>query len=46
MAEFVRAIHTMKRGERDENGMTVTQLKDWAKSLGWHKDNSTDFNLI
>lgn len=46
MAEFIRAINTMQRGETDENGMTKTQLKDWAKSLGWHKDDSTDFNLI
>ena len=45
-AEFIRAINTMRRGETDENGMTKTQLKDWAKSLGWHKDNSTDYNLI
>lgn len=46
MVEFIRSINTMKRGERDDNGMTVAQLKEWAKSLGWHKDNSTDFNLI
>lgn len=45
-AEFIRAINTMQRGETDENGMTKTQLKDWAKSQGWHKDNSTDFNFI
>ena len=46
MAEFIRAINTMRRGERDENGMTRTQLKEWAKSQGWHKDDSTDYHLI
>ena len=46
MVEFIRAINTMKRGERDENGMSKTELKDWAKSQGWHKDDSTDFNLL
>ena len=46
MAEFIRAINTMQRGETDGNGMTVAQLKNWAKSQGWHKDNSTDFNLL
>ena len=35
----------MKRGERDEKGMTVAQLKEWAKSLGWHKESRTDFIL-
>ena len=44
--EFIRAINTMQRGETDGNGMTKTQLKDWAKSLGWHKDDSTDYNLL
>ena len=44
--EFIKAINTMKRGEHDENGMSRTQLKDWAKSQGWHKDDSTDFNLL
>ena len=46
MVEFIRAINTMQRGDRDRNGMNVTQLKNWAKSQGWHKDNSTDFNLL
>lgn len=45
-ADFLKAVNTMKRGERDENGMTKGELKDWAKSLGWHRDSSTDFNLI
>lgn len=44
--EFIKAINTMQRGERDENGMSRTELKDWATSQGWHKDNSTDFNLL
>lgn len=44
--EFIKAINTLRRGERDENGMTKTQLKAWAKSLGWHRDDSTDYNLI
>ena len=46
MVEFIKSINTMKRGERDRNGMNVTQIKEWAKSQGWHKDNSSDFNLI
>lgn len=46
MVEFIRSINTMKRGERDGNGMNVTELKMWVKSLGWHKDNSTDYNLL
>lgn len=46
MAEFIRSINTLGRGERDGNGMTKTELKEWAKGLGWHKGNSTDFNLI
>ena len=46
MVEFIRAINTMKRGERDENGMTKVQLKEWAKSLGWHRDDSTDYHLL
>lgn len=33
-AEFIGEINTMRRGEIDENGLTKTQLKDWAKSLG------------
>ncbi len=44
--EFIKAINTMQRGERDENDMSRTELKEWAKSMGWHKDNSTDFNLL
>lgn len=46
MVEFIRAINEMKRGDRDENGMSKTQLKEWAKSLGWHKDDSADYNLL
>jgi hypothetical protein len=45
-AEFIKDINTMKRGERDANGMTKTQLKEWAKSLGWHKSDSSDFSLL
>ena len=45
-ADFLKAVNTMKRGERDENGMTKSELKDWAKSLGWHREGSMDFNLI
>ena len=46
MVEFIRAINTMHRGETDENGMSKTELKNWAKSQGWHKDDSTDYNLL
>ena len=46
MVEFIRAINTLQRGETDENGMTKTQLKDWAKSQGWHKDDSSDYHLL
>ena len=46
LARFIRAINTMQRGETDENGMSKTELKNWAKSQGWHKDDSTDFNLL
>ena len=46
MAEFIRSINTLQRGERNDNDMTAAQLKAWAKSLGWHRDNSTDFNLL
>ncbi len=46
MAEFIRSINTLKRGETDDNGMTRTELKNWAKDQGWHKDDSTDYNLL
>ena len=46
MAEFIRRINTLRRGDRDENGMNRTELKAWAKSQGWHKDDSTDYNLL
>lgn len=46
MAEFIRSIHTMKRGEKDVHGLTAGELRNWAKCQGWHKDDSTDFNLI
>ena len=46
MVGFIEAINTMGRGEHDENGMSRTELKEWAKSQGWHKDDSTDFNLL
>lgn len=46
MARFIEAINTMQRGETDENGMTKTQLKEWAKSQWWHKDDSSDYNLL
>ena len=45
-AGFIKAINTMRRGVYDENGMTRTQLKEWAKSQGWHKDNSSDYTLL
>ena len=45
-AEFIRAINTMRRGAHDENGMTRTQLKEWAKSQGWHKYDSSDYTLL
>lgn len=44
--DFIRSINTMQRGETDENGMSKTQLKEWAKSQGWHKDDSSDYNLL
>ena len=44
--EEIRSINTMQRGETDENGMSKTQLKEWAKSQGWHKDDSSDYNLL
>ena len=31
---------------KDENGMNRTELKAWAKSQGWHKDDSSDYNLL
>ncbi len=34
MAEFIRCISTVRRGDRDENGMNGTELKVWAKSQG------------
>ena len=46
MAEFIKAINTLQRGGKDENGMNRTELKAWAKSQGWHKDDSTDYNLL
>ena len=46
MAGFIWAINTMNHGETDENGMNKTALKGWAKSQGWHKDNSTDYSLL
>lgn len=46
LARFIRAINTMQRGETDENGMSRTELKNWAKSQGWHKDDSSDYNLL
>lgn len=46
IVSFIEAINTMKRGETNENGLNKTELKAWAKSQGWHKDNSTDINLV
>ena len=46
MVRFIEAINTIQRGETDENGMSRTELKEWAKSQGWHKDNSSDYNLM
>ncbi len=45
MARFLKDINS-GRGYRDENGMTKTELKAWAKSQGWHKDDSSNFNLL
>ena len=46
MVDFIRKINTMQRGERDEFGRSVTQLKDRATRQGWHKDDSADYNLL
>ncbi len=46
MVEFIRCINTMRRGETDGNGMSKTELKRWAKGQGWHKDDSSDYNLL
>lgn len=46
MVDFIRKINTMQRGERDEFGRSVTQLKNRATSQGWHKDDSADYNLL
>ena len=45
-AEFIRDIHTMRRGERDKNGMTKTDMKAWARYQGWHRDMSPDYTLL
>ncbi len=46
MAQFIKDINTLKRGETNINGMSKTEMKAWARSQGWHKDDSTDYNLL
>ena len=46
MARFIRSINTLRRDETDEDGMSRTELKEWAKCQGWHKDDGTDYNLL
>ena len=32
--------------DRDENGMTRQELLNWAISQGWHRNDTTDINLL
>ena len=43
---LLRQRATILTGSMDENGMNRTELKAWAKSQGWHKDDSSDYNLL
>ncbi|MBR1707608.1 MAG: hypothetical protein IJ719_02115 [Clostridia bacterium] len=43
---FIYDLNTLKRGETDDNDFTKTELKEWARSQGWHRDNSSDFSLL
>lgn len=48
--DFLRKINPELEGlDREEKADARQEKKEyltWAKSLGWHKDNSVDFNLL
>ena len=49
-ARFLRAIHPELKGmdpeEKEEAKREKKESLEWAKSLGWHRDNSGDFRLL
>jgi len=34
------------RNDLDENYMTKAELLDWALSLGWHRNDASNLNLL
>ena len=49
-AEFLEKIHPELKGmdpdEKEQAKCEKKELLEWAKSLGWHRDNSTDLHLL
>ena len=49
-AQFLRTIHLELNGmdpeEKEEAKREKKESLEWAKSLGWHRDNSGDFRLL
>ena len=49
-AEFLKKINPELKGldpeQKEEARQDKKEYLTWAKSLGWHKDNSTNFNLL
>ena len=49
-ADFLEKIHPELKGmdpdEKEQARCEKKELLEWAKSLGWHRDNSTDFHLL
>ena len=49
-ADFLETVNPELKGmdpeEKEEARQEKKESLIWAKSLGWHKDNSTNFNLL
>ena len=49
-ARFLRAIHPELKGmdpeEKEEAKREKKESLEWARSLGWHRDNPGDFRLL
>lgn len=49
-ANFLEKIHPELKGmdpdEKEDAKLEKKELLAWAKSLGWHRDNSTNFRLL
>lgn len=49
-ADFLEKIHPELKGmdpdDKEQAKCEKKELLEWARSLGWHRDNATDFRLL